>query len=62
MRRVLLDLLVALGRPRWHGCWTGAMQTSEKAPSSRDCLESSGTERMEHLSGAPSAQEEEGAL
>jgi hypothetical protein len=61
VRRVLLALLVALGRPRWHGCWTGAMQTSEKAPS-RDCLESSWTDRMERLSRAPSAQEEEGAL
>jgi hypothetical protein len=33
VRRVSLILLAALGRPRWHGCWTGAKIALEKAPS-----------------------------
>jgi hypothetical protein len=27
--RVLPILLVSLGHPRWHGCWTDAMRLSE---------------------------------
>jgi hypothetical protein len=35
VRRILFGLLVAIGRPRQHRCWTGAMPTSEKSPSTR---------------------------
>src|SRR5215203_7570673 len=35
VRRVVLNLLVSLGHPRWHGCWADTVRTSAYVNSTR---------------------------